>query len=1569
MKDNKIEVINHNPNGTLLYHYPLEVCHCPTVFRKQSQLSEIDIILLNILKSYQEEVIEYTDFGLLLGFAIKENWQEGFYKDLAEIEIYDTLLEKLLEYNLIAKQSTVINLTEDGVLALQTNSKYKYYSQSLPCYQDLIPYKTATDFDFKVDFDLPDHIYPNREISLRQWIEIRSKIDPINEYWYERIITHYQNSTDIEILKVSDPIHFELRKLQTEYTFIKDEKEQYFVSVDTEKGFSECLSQVINHQDNDEFKYEIIFEYRFNKLWNDLNSVFNTDLIQEFASKWDWETLIQDKRLAWSSDFLELLTLQNNGLWLAVSRHIPTDLLERNISLFISNWEWNIITERLSDNFIDLHFETYISYWDTSVLLNRNLAFLQVLIQKSIAFSKAWDLTDLTSQFSDEFLLETFNPINRYNYVVLSKKTPSWVIELISRENKRFSENQLSVSLLQLDWTWITEVWDLDLILKNLDILHSFLDWKVLLSRIIINTSEYRWLLYDDNFVAFLDKNSTRTNSFSDENIPWTEDLLTRLDELQLLIWSSTYNRKGIDTNEAIIWTLPFLSKFSHRFTSLKGQTYISNYIDNFDYIRQLPNFPWDWHAISSNYKLIWTPDTLEEFKAKVFWTIISEKLPESFINRYFQKFGEYWDADIFSKKLSFIFIDEHLESFNWDFSILTKRDEDTVCTLIIKDRIAVNQWDWSWISEAYSIVNIKKIISLFARSEEYLHVNLVWRNFTRRLDWSFIISCFLDKWDWSYLIAESNLQMLLSSRHNPISNYFNWKKLTERLVKEGGIEDILGQGEDRLDWTFLIGKYFTLDYLLVNRQQTSDWINQIQNEEQRTNIRHIFTKRLSLQQKRELMDEDEKLRVLDWVHLSRLTEFTWNINFIDRYKDQWNWQEGLSKNPKVNWDWNYLYRYQENWDWAFLSEFSQFISDKEPQKPINRFKNKINFFSLSRRSNINLGNEILIAYLEKWDYTALSVNKRLSISPQFLKEHHERPWDWQALSVNPNLQLVNETLLELKDKNWDWFTLTKQPKLDFTFDFIQQTSDKSWDWQIISHKLNDAKDFIPIVNLIKDKGLDWTHLSKQRFINFSECLSQFERYWNFELLSSNPAFRPTVESIAKYSERWDYKSLTRLTWENTDTKMKYVSDNSNQDWDYDFLLKDNSHKKTTQWLFSVANFLDWDEATSEFIKFSDEEIKYGLEILKWHLDWNKITDDEENYNFKKKYDNIIKKILEEEPGIRFIKSLNQQDSEWKGYVYHYAHLENVAKILNSSEILSRNLASHQDQAAQQIVNRRKDPHNYARFYFRPKTPYQYYTEGLGIPFGQEVYNEYANRGVEYPKCPVPFLIKIPLKELLSKPPTELRITNGNFHADMTQAFLLEDAVDIFDYDNVYSHFPDYHHFWLGPNMGFDYHGFISAITKYKRGSQQELVVSEKCQISGFQRVEILCIDSNHKNTLLELLDSHDKWENKIKVNNSYFNLNNSFVNYNWIDDELYIYRDSKEIKRKDWVGNNHSEFYHAKGKIHLEANGIELIEGDILKHTSNFVEAHTTLRVRLKGNPYKIYFTDDKTKWLIYAS
>lgn len=119
-------------------------------------------------------------------------------------------------------------------------------------------------------------------------------------------------------------------------------------------------------------------------------------------------------------------------------------------------------------------------------------------------------------------------------------------------------------------------------------------------------------------------------------------------------------------------------------------------------------------------------------------------------------------------------------------------------------------------------------------------------------------------------------------------------------------------------------------------------------------------------------------------------------------------------------------------------------------------------------------------------------------------------------------------------------------------------------------------------------------------------------------------------------------------------------------------------------------------------------------------------------------------------------KFKGSQQEWWSNFIYHFSHINNIVKILNSGKLYSRNKAielglmandNANDEVIQHTQNHYKD---YARFYFRPKTPTQYRNEGI-IPLTQVQNNAH---------CPVPVFLLFDFIKILLK--DEVLFSEGN---------------------------------------------------------------------------------------------------------------------------------------------------------------------------------------------------------------
>jgi hypothetical protein len=118
----------------------------------------------------------------------------------------------------------------------------------------------------------------------------------------------------------------------------------------------------------------------------------------------------------------------------------------------------------------------------------------------------------------------------------------------------------------------------------------------------------------------------------------------------------------------------------------------------------------------------------------------------------------------------------------------------------------------------------------------------------------------------------------------------------------------------------------------------------------------------------------------------------------------------------------------------------------------------------------------------------------------------------------------------------------------------------------------------------------------------------------------------------------------------------------------------------------------------------------------------------------------------------------------WPRFVYHFTDVRNAASIITTGYLYSRLEAERLglmqvDNASPQIIAQTRTEHKqYARLYFRPRTPTQYRNEGIR-PTGQ--------RELGGAHCPIPVYFCFGALEVLGQDDTEF--SDGNMGSDRAQ--------------------------------------------------------------------------------------------------------------------------------------------------------------------------------------------------------
>ncbi|MDD7529096.1 MAG: DarT ssDNA thymidine ADP-ribosyltransferase family protein, partial [Bacteroidales bacterium] len=339
--------------------------------------------------------------------------------------------------------------------------------------------------------------------------------------------------------------------------------------------------------------------------------------------------------------------------------------------------------------------------------------------------------------------------------------------------------------------------------------------------------------------------------------------------------------------------------------------------------------------------------------------------------------------------------------------------------------------------------------------------------------------------------------------------------------------------------------------------------------------------------------------------------------------------------------------------------------------------------------------------------------------------------------------------------------------------------------------------------------------------------------------------------------------------------------------------------------------------------------------LEQYHSKWNwQLL--KQNPGVIEKLDSVLSKYKVEMNCVTFLERFPQ-----KPYVYHFTHLFNAVEIIKKRKILSRNKADGKfANAAANIVDRRSTAHDYARFYYRPQTPTQFYNECLGwdsmlqTSWGKSYYSQAFNMGL--PKCPMPVFFKFDLSEVVSHMADKCYYSTGNMQTNWAKILKISDIPDRLNAQGVYSTIQN------------------DGIVVYKEYSQQEFLVLDEFDFSNLHSFEIICYDEEQAEILKSQLVGDDIVDKITSYSDGVFHRNNR---------EITIYDSGDSISFcSDYNGNAHFEVRCQDKNVIQNAK--------VIKETSDTVFAYPSLEIAKSNVPIEIRFVDERNRsWTIYKN
>ena len=414
----------------------------------------------------------------------------------------------------------------------------------------------------------------------------------------------------------------------------------------------------------------------------------------------------------------------------------------------------------------------------------------------------------------------------------------------------------------------------------------------------------------------------------------------------------------------------------------------------------------------------------------------------------------------------------------------------------------------------------------------------------------------------------------------------------------------------------------------------------------------------------------------------------------------------------------------------------------------------------------------------------------------------------------------------------------------------------------------------------------------------------------------------------------------------------------------------------TIEMLQEFANRLNWRLVSqSQKMKFTEELVRKYED--KWF--WSELM---RNIKFQEDIPDFENVFASHRSIVTFTDRI--KDYRSNPCIYHFTHFYNAIDVIRNRKILSRDRAEElgllKYDSAGSVVFRSSKAHKFARFYFRPCTPTQYYNEALGADsklgewrtkWYKNWYGEWESTpewkskypkavGLGLPKCPIPVFFRFDIDEVLAKIPEKCYYSDRNMQSDNPNIYKIIDRPESLGLEYLYSTMQDA--YITAKSSGkYDREVHLNEKSKVMRYSQQEFLVMSEFDFSELKSLQIICYDSFYAE-LLKQIFADDPISEKIVAycDESLFERENRRLNLSSSEDNVRLSTDFEDEYYFNITGEKIS-------KVEFDLSACEVIYD-----TTNELRLKGTIAWKKTDIPFNISFVDPKARtkeWLVYQN
>ena len=318
------------------------------------------------------------------------------------------------------------------------------------------------------------------------------------------------------------------------------------------------------------------------------------------------------------------------------------------------------------------------------------------------------------------------------------------------------------------------------------------------------------------------------------------------------------------------------------------------------------------------------------------------------------------------------------------------------------------------------------------------------------------------DKLNWGFISENKNMKWISQL----ISQYKDLLDWEDRLWKNPSLPISIG---------FIENNNYTINYYDLAKNKGTHWsdefilhfkdkwnwhyilLNESINWSQELFIKlDLFDKRISILNGQNLWTEDfilQNMDRFDWFYLSQNPYLPWSEKFIEKLKPVWSsrfwngitinkgipWKielidkymetdlnpdlalkwSGLSLNESLPWNEEFVERFEIYWEWNGLSGNNNVgLSSMQIEKYKDKLlwkRNHPNFGALSDNTSLPWSEELIDAYLEKWDWDDLARNEGIQWNEKMFNKYKDK-LKVNELFLSPNLPWSLEFLTKYEN-------------------------------------------------------------------------------------------------------------------------------------------------------------------------------------------------------------------------------------------------------------------------------------------------------------------------------------------------------------------------------------------------------------------------------------------------------------------------------------------------------------------------------------------------------------------------